>query len=384
MDYSVTDSKSEIISSLFSIRAGLSYIGLLATDIRAKQNKIEEIQSEVEEKKKKLQENLTEINVQENLEDDLRGRLEQAKASAPELVMYLRAARRKSIWSNTENKGKIFASLFLCLPLSLLIIWFSMKAAFRLADIFLLCALLVLVMFGGVIAFLYFSGFIIIQISKGKKTRNYNVLEAKRSIQQNKELIAQLEKQIVAARTSAPETIERLKKENQYLKNAIANRETEIARIKGEVRVLLKKCRGIYQALVEAYGQFLHPANWKHLDRVVYYVSTGRADNIRDALNLMDQRLNAELIANEIRASAAMISGEIRQATKNMITAMESCADMLNQAICSVGAAIADRMDAQIAVSEEILTAQMLNNALQARSNATMDDILSECRSVTG
>ena len=161
---------------------------------------------------------------------------------------------------------------------------------------------------------------------------------------------------------------------------------------KKESDELQQKAETLYNALVKSYGAFFHPDNWQNLDRVVYYLSTGRAETLREALNLMDQRLNAEMIANEIRASSNMIANEIRQSTQETVFALGRCADVLATAVYSVGNSINSTIQdlgerigentrigaAQVAATNRLVSAQELNNSLQRQSNRTMEQMLSD------
>lgn len=84
-----------------------------------------------------------------------------------------------------------------------------------------------------------------------------------------------------------------------------------------------------------------------------------------------------------------MISGEIRQSTRNLAGAMAICADKLNKSIVGVGQAvrqgtqqITGALNENTKVTQALLSAQELNNSLQRKSNATMEQLLSDYRLV--
>lgn len=79
-----------------------------------------------------------------------------------------------------------------------------------------------------------------------------------------------------------------------------------------EIIMISKASKSIYDVLVKTFKNFLNPIDWENIDLAIYYLSTGRADTIKEALNLIDRQKQADAIVNELKNATTSIANEIR------------------------------------------------------------------------
>ena len=410
------ENKQTIIGNLYSIRAGLSYISDLADQFRKTKSDTEKDSSLIDNKMNFLPQMRREMSSTKTMDRDL-----QEKAAKKEKDL---ASKRKDLEYTKKNDAKnllqikkrplkqfgqrSFVKFFLSLFLSLASI----------AG----CVVLYLVgketaseyMFWPALGFSIWAIVMIVRNHKERKVCKHNKKERikefeaasakdignmERECERLELVIKGLYADAERAHNNMDKNVKNHEKKIEAIKQEIEDLKVAVENGKERMVALKKEGTAVYESLVDTYGDFFHPDNWKYLDRVVYYLSTGRAESIREALNLMDQRLNAEMIASEIRASSQMISGDIRRASRAITSAVAVCAERICDQIGSAQTAIVSGLDrvastnraiakemgvaneiasAQVAATNRLVSAQELNNSLQRKSNRTMEQLLSD------
>ena len=142
----------------------------------------------------------------------------------------------------------------------------------------------------------------------------------------------------------------------------------------------------VYNEIKNQMRGILDQSDWKHLDIIIYYLNTGRADNIKEALQLLDRHLQAESIKNEIRSASSNITSEIRSMKQDIKAAINDCASVISRQIQTstekTNNLIDDKMSGLIEVQENILTQRQLQNALIEKHNQTSQALVDECKNL--
>ncbi|MBN3490074.1 hypothetical protein JV173_00960 [Acholeplasma equirhinis] len=93
------------------------------------------------------------------------------------------------------------------------------------------------------------------------------------------------------------------------------------------IQIYKTEIKEMYKKIEDTYKEILHPTDWESVDTIIFYLETGRAENLKEALILLQHRQNAEMIADVIRQSAEYISQQlsikINQLENNILDALE-------------------------------------------------------------
>ena len=190
------------------------------------------------------------------------------------------------------------------------------------------------------------------------------------------------------------------KSEISKLESEIDDLEYEIGELEIESETKSDMAEKTYQTLLDRYSQDLHTSDWINLDRLIYYITTNRADSIKEALNALDVKINNEILVSEIRANADHIAAEINRSNSIMFQTITKCAEELNSSIRSMGNRISksinennkrleSRLDAvasaslgaqaqMINASNRLISSQELTNSLLKNSDKTSSQLLNE------
>lgn len=168
-------------------------------------------------------------------------------------------------------------------------------------------------------------------------------------------------------------------------------------------------------ALNSAYDGLISESDWQNVDLLIYYLETGRADNVKDGLLLVDKQLQADQITRAITHASSQIHNSITTAFETLGTAIVRSFSVISDQLSSLtletrklvnetrrsrlaSESIIVQNDELLASNQEILrasekqtqalidaseaqTEQMkLNNALIEKSNATSDQLVNDLR----
>ena len=102
----------------------------------------------------------------------------------------------------------------------------------------------------------------------------------------------------------------------QYSKSKIKVSD-ELIKTENMLNLCLKETDNIYNTLVETYN-YIDPRDFKNIDFIIYYIETNRADNIKEALQLLDQKQEFSDIKNLILKVSENISMTIKDNTTKL------------------------------------------------------------------
>lgn len=219
-----------------------------------------------------------------------------------------------------------------------------------------------------------------------KKETKTNIKSAEKSIRELKNELAsyQLEK------NASKKVLDR------YV--AIANEKRAVFE-KDRTR-LTKLSQDMYDRLVAQFKTLLDIRDWQHIDLVIFYFETGRADTLKEALQQVDRRVQTDEIIEAIESAGSSIAATINVTMRELRSDLNKSFNRLSEqlaiqhaeqmtALGNINRSI-ERTNESIAklqsatenngkTLENILSAANLNNALIAKigcdSMSLMDDV---------
>lgn len=181
-----------------------------------------------------------------------------------------------------------------------------------------------------------------------------------------------------------------IQQEENAMQAFIDKAKYEIEVINDEIRKLTNRSKAIKQALVDSYSSLLSPADWQHIDVIMYYLETHRADSIKEALNIIDSKLQFEQLTQVVVSSAEAVCGYIQNGfiklNNNLIKSHEMIMDKISdveykidrnaELISATSQMLAKGIDKQISAAE-------LNNALVKKAHKQIGELLNDMEVVT-
>ncbi len=133
----------------------------------------------------------------------------------------------------------------------------------------------------------------------------------------------------------------------------------------------LEGSRQLVEAARAAY-KIIDFRDWKNVDLLIYYFETGRADDLKEALQLVDRQLQTNQIVEAINMASAEIGKTIRQSMEALGGALAQSFSLLSAQIQAQGQAIQAAVSQQTAAINEYGAAQVNN---QRMANALLSSI---------
>lgn len=131
---------------------------------------------------------------------------------------------------------------------------------------------------------------------------------------------------------------------------------------------------GVWQTLVELYADLLDTRDWKNVDLVIYYLETGRAESIKEALLLVDKERQNERIVQAVGTATQAIAQRLDDGFGNLQTQLNYSFHMLGEGLVQA----TQHLSAQIGQ-----TAYAVQSLTQAQSEG-MHSLLSGVQSLSG
>lgn len=88
--------------------------------------------------------------------------------------------------------------------------------------------------------------------------------------------------------------------------------------------------KDLYNALYKEYNSIVDARDWKHLDLIIFYYETGRADTLKEALQQVDRQVQTNEIIKAIDKASKDICNTIRQSMQQLSNQMTSCFNQLS------------------------------------------------------
>lgn len=171
------------------------------------------------------------------------------------------------------------------------------------------------------------------------------------------------------------------------------------------------RANSIYEALEKEYGDFLDTRDWANLDLVIYYLEAKRADTLKEALILLENRMQFEdlksLIVNATNAIGQTINNQTKvlgeylnvcfKNLSNLITEQNAIVlrtvegfveqtnsrlDSISRNVSALSNEVADlraTSNAQLVAAQSVITNQQLTNSLLNKINSSSANLVNDC-----
>ena len=96
-------------------------------------------------------------------------------------------------------------------------------------------------------------------------------------------------------------------------------------------------CNVLNAALEKEFGALLDERDWKHLDLIIFYFETGRADSFKEALQQVDREVQTNRIVGAIENAGTLIARTIHMGMTALRADMVRCFSLLSEQIDSLG-----------------------------------------------
>lgn len=162
-----------------------------------------------------------------------------------------------------------------------------------------------------------------------------------------------------------------------------------------------EKAKAVTEALHKQFDTLLTEADWKNVDLLIFYLNTGRADSLKEALLLVDKQRQTDQLESAIRSAAdhivdtirdstyrlgavitrsmARLSNQIKTYHSELLTSTNRTADLLESMAGSINR-LDDRMLELKGQGEVLIEAEALNAALLQKANKSSDELMHELR----
>ncbi|MDE6275252.1 MAG: hypothetical protein K2M75_01795 [Clostridia bacterium] len=131
---------------------------------------------------------------------------------------------------------------------------------------------------------------------------------------------------------------------------------------------IMQNSIAIYDALQKSFNKLLDERDWQYLDLIIYYFETGRADNKKEALQLLEREIQTQRIVESVEEAKQCICSTIRMAASQISSQLRTISSKLSQ--------IASYQQTQIAQNAELISQTRLQNALIEKSNVTSEQLM--------
>ena len=384
--------KDELIAKFYTIRAGLSVIAEESGKIRTLESEIEDLEwKDVEHREKSRKE-------AKSRKWDLEYKLQKVNEEIESKQYNLRYDKnRKNALvekGSKEYRPKLPTGVIatVCIVGFLIIAAVFMAITGPISD--------------GFLVFLVYAiptAFVITVIALCKKW------QCKKGDEKWREQIDELDRIIKRQENSIrmdESEVERYRQEIDVINNdqlpAICNSSpngNQIALLKDKFSKVLsistEKSKQTRNVLLKEFGDILTEDDWCNVDLLIFYLNTGRADSLKEALQLVDAQRQTNQIVHAIGAAAAYVSNTMQENTYRLARVMNDCfsnlSNQINHNHKELVGAISDLNDSftsQIgsfestvrAQSNALLKAEEFNASLLEKANLNSDQLMNELR----
>ena len=167
----------------------------------------------------------------------------------------------------------------------------------------------------------------------------------------------------------------------------IDEEKSALQKIENNIKKLAKKSEHLTKALQDTYGVTLSLSDWVHLDVILHYLLTGRADTLKEALQQLDRQHQTDQIVGAIKSAEEAIGSHIRTAISGLGQALaisferiDDRLKALSMDMVSVGESMNKKLDFQNQRLDSQISLQEMNAALLEKSNTTSETLLNDLR----
>lgn len=356
----------ELLAQLFALRAGLSSISI-------ETERVKDDERAIEDEQQKVTDIYAESHKMKKQEDGIKSRMESMQS----LYQMSLNSRDKDIEEKTKSEcyGKEYRlkTLIAC-GLSL---FFSIPMIILLATSTINNPMPIIVIVVCMIIFIVAIAKYSINV---KKVRDKFTAEVDN-------IICECAHSIEAAQLTLSASECKRRKLSQKINEVEQQRDCNIETYNDSIVAHTAIAMSYNSVLEERFGTLLNPADWKNIDLCIYYLQTGRAESLKECLQLVDRQLQTNEIINTVRQASDRICDEIHSGFNALGKTMVKCFNSVSAQIESLSNQVANEHTAVINALDSInnsnaaiLSATQLNNALLAKAGASSEQLADDLR----
>ena len=139
---------------------------------------------------------------------------------------------------------------------------------------------------------------------------------------------------------------------------------------------LVIKEKAVYETLKSQYSTMLRPEDWKYIDLILYYFNSGRADTLKEALQLVDRQVQTNQILNSIQEMS-------NQLGKVLVSGINYLKDSMDVNYQRLSASITENMNAINTNNKLLIEQKDLQKAMMNKIDVSCYEICQNISSVT-
>lgn len=152
----------------------------------------------------------------------------------------------------------------------------------------------------------------------------------------------------------------------------------DTSKAKEDRKQLLSISNAFIKTVNELYSPILDVRDWKYLDLVIYYIETKRADNIKEALLLIDEKIQHEELMNIIQESTESIVRSIQIAARTLDNTLKAGFVQVTNAINTFAETQHQDNIALLGAINESVSATELQTALMEKAKVQADYLMQD------
>lgn len=132
----------------------------------------------------------------------------------------------------------------------------------------------------------------------------------------------------------------------------------------------------LYEAMQKEFSNFLNESDWKYIDLLIFYFETGRAENLKEALQLVDKQVQTDMIVGAIHTASEGICNVLNANFAKLQNGLAEC-------FCVISKQITTMQQQQNQQFQRLVEATNMSNALLLKANVNsiklMEDVERIC-----
>ena len=143
-----------------------------------------------------------------------------------------------------------------------------------------------------------------------------------------------------------------------------------------QMKKIQQSCDCMLKALEKAYGKELDPRDWKYVDLMIYYLDSKRVDSVKEALQLIDEQVQRNKIADTLGWAIKDLKDMILCSATKVSQIMSNGFSLLSQQMNIMQS----QVQAQNVRLQELINAQNMSNALKKKANENSMQLMEDVR----
>lgn len=160
------------------------------------------------------------------------------------------------------------------------------------------------------------------------------------------------------------------------------------------IKIYATQAKHTYLSLIQLFNTFLSEADWGNIDLLIFYLETGRADNLKEALQLVDRQRQTDQITVAISYATRQICSSIHTSMQRLGNSLSKSFSIISNQLASLQQELekSNNLTTQVLaeslnqsqklneLSSAQLSATEFNSALLEKANKTSEELLNDLR----